>query len=317
MSPYDKAFKISLTLHVGVVLVLCLVSLWHALFRPHPAAVFTVMGPPAGMIAGGPMSTPAMDSVEATQGPKMPSPIPAPQSVPAPSTPKPKSVKEKQVKAAPEPNVIPTDDFLDSTPPKPKAVKKKVSTKTIKKESKPEVISYAEWVKEHPQKRTVSKAKAKAKPVQTQESEATASASPAPAPSFEQNLSSRLDRRLQEEGQQTPGVGLSGAPGSGTMGSGTPGATQDEDALYAGTLYAYLNSVWEEPKEVGNVHLFASVDFVVSKAGTITSWRISHGSGSDAFDKSVERVFSRIKQVAAPPTPQEYRLSVTFETRDS
>jgi|GEM_PF-2274106 TonB family protein len=302
MNPYDKAFKISVTLHICVAALLGFAVLWNEIFRPRPAAIFTVMAPPAGLIAGGPMNSPmpSPEAIEAQQGPKMPSPAPAP--MPQPS----KSKPVNHEKPTPISNVIPTDDFLDSTPPTPKTAKSKTSTKTIKKEAKPQKISYAEWAKEHPQKATKTKA-----------SHAQATAVPAAAPSFEQNLASRLDRRIQEEGQETPGVGLGGTPGSGTMGSGTPGATEDADALYAGTLYSYLNSVWEEPKEVGNVHLYASVDFTVNKSGTITSWKISKGSGSEAFDKSVSRVFKQIRQVATPPTPQEYRLSVTFETRDS
>jgi TonB family protein len=298
MDPYAKAFKISATLHAGVIIFLCLFIAWNELFKPRAAAVFTVMAPPAGMIAGGPMTNPQAAPSEvspAPTGPKLPSP----------------PASEKPPQKITTTLTAPQDDFLDAAPPQPKTVKK-TDNGIVKPRAarKVEKLSYAEFQKKYAAKiAATQKARSKAM--------ATATAVPASTPSFEENLASRLDKKLQEQGDATVGTGLGGAPGSGIAGSGVAGASDDPDAIYSGTIYTYLNSVWEEPKEVGNVHLFAKVEFNVSKTGAITAWAITRKSGVDAFDRSVAKVFARVKQLSAPPTPQEYRLTVTFETRDS
>lgn len=295
MDPYAKALRISVALHTAVALSLAFATLFGQLFAPRPAAVFTLMAPPAGLIAGGPMSTPAAQApAEAPplpQGPKLPSPAPAEVA----------KVKPAKITAA--------ETFVP-TPPKPKVAKKASETGTLPKQKpapKPEKISYADFQKKYAPKTQASKSKAKPTPNVT----------PASGPSFEENLASRLNRRLQEQGERTVGTGLGGVAGSGIAGNGTPGAIDDPEAIYTGTVYTYLNSVWEEPREVGNVRLFARVEFVVNRDGVITSWRITRRSGTDSFDKSVERVFAKVKQVSAPPIAQDYRLTVTFETRDS
>ncbi len=299
MDPYAKAFRISVALHIAVALSLVIAFLWSQLFQPRPAAVFTLLGPPAGMIAGGPSSTHAMEApaevIPLPQGPKLPSPAPA-------EVAKPKAAK-----------MTPAETFVPPAPPKPKVAKKSSDTGILPKQKaqpKPEKISYSDFQKKYAPtpKPTTSKAKVRT-PSQ--------SVSPSSAPSFEETLASRLNRRMQEEGNRTVGTGLGGVAGSGIVGMGTPGAIDDPEAIYTGTVYTYLNSVWEEPREVGNVRLFARVEFVVNREGTITSWRITRRSGSESFDKSVEKVFTRVKQVTAPPIAQEYRLTVTFETRDS
>lgn len=302
MDPYAKGFKISITLHGGVILVLCVFIFFQEVFKPRPAAVFTVMAPPAGLIAGGPASNPHVAEASINpipKGPKLPSPAPTVET-PKKQTP---------------PAAMPSDDFLDAAPPKPKAVKKKSDKGVLKPTplKKAEKLSYSEFQKKYAPK-TSPKTSAKPKKVKPPP---TPQAIPSGGPSFEENLASRLDKRLQEQGEATVGTGLGGASGSGVMGNGTPGAIDDPDAIYSGTIYTYLNSVWEEPKEVGSVHLFARAEFTVDREGTITAWRITRPSGVEAFDRSVSRVFSKVKSVSPPPTPQEYRLSVTFETRDS
>lgn len=296
MDPYAKALRISVALHTTVALGLVFAALWSQLFAPRPAAVFTLLAPPAGLIAGGPSSTQAAeapaDIIPLPQGPKLPSPAPAEVAKPKPA------------------KMTPAETFAPA-PPKPKVARKSSASGILPKQKatpKPEKISYSDFQKKYAPKAAPTKSKAKPTPQ---------SAAPVGGPSFEENLASRLNRRMQEEGNRTVGTGLGGVAGSGIAGAGIPGAIDDPEAIYTGTLYTYLNSVWEEPREVGNVRLFARVEFVVNREGTITSWRITRRSGSESFDKSVERVFARVKQVTAPPIAQDYRLSVTFETRDS
>lgn len=295
MDPYAKALRISVALHVSVAVALGITFLWSQIFQPRPAAVFTLLAPPAGLIAGGPSSSHAVeapaDVIPLPQGPKLPSPAPAEVAKPAKMT--------------------PAETFVPPAPPKPKVAKKASETGILPKQKaapKPEKISYSDFQKKYAPKPTAQKTKAKTP---------APSVAPSSVPSFEENLASRLNRRMQEEGNRTVGTGLGGVAGSGIAGTGIAGAIDDPEAIYTGTVYTYLNSVWEEPREVGNVRLFARVEFVVNREGTITSWRITRRSGSDSFDKSVERVFARVKQVTAPPIAQEYRLTVTFETRDS
>ncbi len=289
MDPYAKAFRISLSLHATVAVVLSFAFLFGEVFRPKPAAIFTVMAPPAGLIAGGPATTESVaeNSVfPMPQGPKLPSP--------APEVSKP--VKKTNTASIPE--------IAKPKPPKPSS--EKGNLKKTAPVPKTEKLSYADYVKKYGKPESTSKkvAQPKEAPVKT-------------APSFEERFASRLNDRLQEQGQATIGTGLGGAAGSGVAGTGIAGATMDADALYTGRVYTYLNSVWEEPKEVGKARLSARVEFVVDEDGNIASMRFTKRSGVGPFDESVEKIFRKVKQVGTPPSRQNYRLSVTFETRES
>ena len=310
MDPFAKALRISLGLHAGVALAFVIGVFFSEVFSPKPAAVFTVFAPPAGLIAGGPASslarTAVPDALPIPQGPRLPSPAPAQVKDTAP----------RQTEVSPS-KALPMEEVA---PPARKPKTHRVSeTGTLPKtKPAPEKLSYSEFQKKYAPKEApkasagnATKAASKAKKF------SASSVAPSAAPSFEETLASRLDKRFQEEGERTVGTGLGGAPGSGVAGNGIAGATDNADALYTGTVYTYLNSVWEEPREVGTVHLMARVEFTVDRKGAITAWRITRRSGNDSFDKSVEKVFARVKEVSAPPTNQDYRLSVNFETRDS
>ena len=307
MDPYAKAFKVSVTLHVVVAATFLVGTIFGDIFHPKPAAVFTVLGPPAGLIAGGPSTsdsrTAMPDMTPIPQGPRLPSPTPAP------ATPE----KVHPMSAVPE------DNFMEAvTKPKPRpssdnGVLRKHKTKvTPKVDTDAQKISYSDWQRKFAPKKPTAKDKTPNKAQKT--SDVVPSSG---VPSFEENLASRLNRKMQEQGDSSVGTGLGDAAGSGEMGNGIAGATMDVDAVYSGTIYTYLNSVWEEPREVGNVHMTARVEFTVDHTGAIKGWTITRRSGSDSFDKSVEKVFSRVKQVSAPPSNQDYRLTVNFETRDS
>lgn len=299
MDPYAKALRISTGLHIAAALAVVASVFFAEVFRPRPAAVFTLMGPPAGLIAGGPSATQARpvepNVIPAPQGPKLPSPAPSDE---------PKAAQSNIAEPA-SPSIA---------PPRPKPVRKPSDSGVLPKNKvtpkKPERLSFNDFQKKYAPKAPAKKATPKP-------AAAPARAVGPSAPSWEENLASRLNRRVQDQGERSAGTGLGGAAGSGIAGDGIPGATLDADALYSGTIYTYLNSVWEEPREVGSVRLSASVQFTVDRRGNLTAWRITRRSGNDSFDRSVQRVFDRVKEVPPPPTNQDYRLSVNFETRDS
>jgi TonB family protein len=301
LDPFDKGFRLSMLVHAIVIVAIGLSLLWAQLFKPRPATIFTVVAPPAGVIAGGPLPSPeeAAPKPTAPTGPKLPSPRPAPtpHTPPAAAKPTPPPPPPKAPAAAPKA----VKKVNAPTPPKPRKA-------TAEKPKTAEKISFSDF-----QKKYAPKSPADSKPAPKSNDQPVAESR---APSWEENLASRLDRRREESSQRIAGTGGVGPAGSGVAGIGVAGATDDADALYTGALYTYLNSVWQEPREVGSIRLSARVEFVVNAQGNIVQWRLVRRSGSDTFDRSVIAVFERVKQVTPPPSKMDYRLTITFETRD-
>jgi len=92
------------------------------------------------------------------------------------------------------------------------------------------------------------------------------------------------------------------------------GRENDTDLTYSNNIFNTLNRAWKEPVGI-SAHHQATVQVVIDKDGVITSWKVVRNSKNEAFNKSVAQVFDKVKKVDTPPTPQEYHLSVTFETQ--
>lgn len=317
MDPFAKSSRLSLVGHLAVVGVVALCAFLSQCDQNKSQPIFTLVGPPAGAIAGGDLGSHMQRATvsEGTAGPKL-----APATQEADEGPSEDASAEEA--KAPEPKkstVIPTDSFVTSvakkiTPPK---VEKKVAAP-----AKPKTMSYADFQKTTPKNKLASAATKKSTASAKKASAAKKSSSSSAIPSssgadFDSTLANRIARLPSGSMESSNiGTGQGGAAGSGVFGDGIAGATEDPELLYTGAVWTYLNSVWEEPKQLGGLHFRARAEFVVDKSGHITSWKITQGSGSREFDRSVGNVFARIHEVSTPPTPTDYRLSVEFETRE-
>ncbi len=302
MDPFTKGKHLALMGHLallGVILVAIAIASWNEKHQK-PAGTFTMVaisdaGLGDGKNIGGNAAaaqapepeTPPEPAAPEKEAEPTPSPIPAPAALP----------KVELPKSVPQP-----------TKPKPTPKPKPKATPVAKPSS------YADFLKSNP---TV-------KPLGTKSSKKTSAKSPSPAPtpsgpSFGEALSEGLSKKLGAAGSSGGSGSSATAVGDRTFGSGglsgLGGTATDAESIYIGTVYTYLNSVWNEPKQLGSIHLRAKVQFDVDEQGGITSWRIVSGSGSDEFDQSVATVFAKVKRVSAPPARTTYRLFIEFETR--
>lgn len=83
---------------------------------------------------------------------------------------------------------------------------------------------------------------------------------------------------------------------------------------YGDQLNSRLNRAWVKPENLSGINMVATVVFDVSSSGTISSVRLSPGSGNPAFDQSVKAAFLRVGSGGLTPTGQRHTFSMTFKT---
>jgi len=297
MNPYNKGLRISAIIHIGVLVAAVVGITFSHWLRPRPANQLTMVeGPPKGLIAGGVASETPQQTEVAPQAPKLATP--------------PQAEKPQTPKAPVRPVNYRTDITPQTPPQKPKPAPRPQPKPTPRPrpQPKPEKISFADYKREHGDslQKQAQYYKKVSQPKQQQQ----------PRTESYSDFASRLDKRISSTSASSGATRNTSTAGSGEIGNGIAGATQDLERLYSATLHQYLNGLWREPSDLGGARLSARVEFTVDASGRIKNWRITRGSGVAEFDRSVAAVFEKTSSVPQPPKAIEYRLSVTFETRN-
>lgn len=297
MDPYHKGMRISAIIHIGVLVAALVGIAFSHWLKPRPAAHLTMVeGPPKGLLAGGAASQEPQKAEVAPQAPKLATP--------------PQSQTKEPAKQPIRPVNYKTDITPQKAPSKPAPTPRPKPTPRPQPQPKPQKISFADYQRKHSdalEKQTQYYDKI-SQPKQPQRT--------APKTESYTDFASRLDKRISSASSSRGATQRTTNPGSGELGNGVAGATQDLERLYSSTLHQYLNSLWREPSDLGGARLSARVEFTVDANGRIKNWRITKGSGVSEFDRSVSAVFEKTSSVPQPPKAIEYRLSVTFETRN-
>lgn len=109
------------------------------------------------------------------------------------------------------------------------------------------------------------------------------------------------------------GVGT-GAPTTGPIGPGGRG-TGEFTASYEDYLGTYLKRFWETPEKrlLNGKKPEVTVQISIASDGRIVGHRIIRPSNHQLMDDSVERIFSILRQVQAPPDGKPREIALIFE----
>jgi protein TonB len=83
-------------------------------------------------------------------------------------------------------------------------------------------------------------------------------------------------------------------------------------ADYSSRLRSRIDAAWVKPAQLAGVRLFAEVVFDVSSSGRITNVRLRRGSGNKAFDQSILAAFRSASSAGPTPTGQPHQFSLPF-----
>jgi protein TonB len=150
-----------------------------------------------------------------------------------------------------------------------------------KQPSKPQIIDYRDFTKEHP------KDKPKPRPV-----------APRPDISVHQiDVPKLIIPRSSSSTRPSPQL-----------------SPQQMSALadYSSRLRSRIDAAWVKPAKLAGVRLFAEVVFDVSSSGRITNVRLRRGSGNKAFDQSILAAFRSASSAGPTPTGQPHQFSLPF-----
>lgn len=132
-------------------------------------------------------------------------------------------------------------------------------------------------------------------------------------------MATSSDRQEEGDEETTDQTGVSGGQVMGLGGASTDGNQDSAMERYLGVVQSRIQRTKEYPSqarlrgEEGTVE----VAFAISAAGKIENFRIVRSSGSVLLDRSVERLFARLRLPAPAPEllPQltDLRLPILFE----
>ncbi len=186
--------------------------------------------------------------------------------------------------------VDPPNEVSQSQSPAPQPPVKKAPVKLPpvptprpkeKPPSKPQIIDYRDFTKEHP------KDKPKPRPV-----------APRPDISVHQiDVPKLIIPRTSSPTRPSPQL-----------------SPQQMSALadYSSRLRSRIDAAWVKPAQLAGVRLFAEVVFDVSSSGRITNVRLRRGSGNKAFDQSILAAFRSASSAGPTPTGQPHQFSLPF-----
>ena len=83
-------------------------------------------------------------------------------------------------------------------------------------------------------------------------------------------------------------------------------------ADYSSRLRSRIDAAWVKPAQLAGVRLFAEVVFDVSSSGRITNVRLRRSSGNKAFDQSILAAFRSASSAGPTPTGQPHQFSLPF-----
>ena len=84
-------------------------------------------------------------------------------------------------------------------------------------------------------------------------------------------------------------------------------------AAYSSRLRSRIDAEWVKPTQLAGVRLSAEVVFDVSSSGQITNVRLRRGSGHNAFDQSILTAFRNASSAGPTPTGQSHQFSLSFQ----
>ena len=83
-------------------------------------------------------------------------------------------------------------------------------------------------------------------------------------------------------------------------------------ADYSSRLRSRIDAEWVKPAQLAGLRLFAEVIFDVSPSGQITNVRLRRGSGNKAFEQSILAAFRSASSAGPTPTGQSHQFSLSF-----
>ena len=83
-------------------------------------------------------------------------------------------------------------------------------------------------------------------------------------------------------------------------------------AAYSSRLRSLIDAAWVKPAQLAGVSFLAEVVFDVSSSGQITNVSLRRGSGNNAFDQSILTAFRNASSAGPTPTGQPHQFSLPF-----
>ena len=81
---------------------------------------------------------------------------------------------------------------------------------------------------------------------------------------------------------------------------------------YSSRLRSRIDAAWVKPAQLAGIRFVAEVVFDVSPNGQITNIRLDRSSGNAAFDQSILAAFRNASSAGPTPTGQPYQFSLPF-----
>ncbi len=148
--------------------------------------------------------------------------------------------------------------------------------------SKPQIIDYRDFTKEHPKDKPKSRPVAARPDISVHQIDVPKLVIPrissptSPSPQFSRQQMSALDG-------------------------------------YSSRLRSRIDAAWVKPAQLAGMRLVAEVVFDVSSSGQITNVRLRRGSGNKAFDQSILAAFRSASSAGPTPTGQPHQFNLPFQ----